>query len=126
MSLSIGKFIFQQLSGVTTQVNALVLPQDVTKPYIVYHRMSTAPDYTSSGTAFDVTQVQVDVVSDSYVRSIELAEQVRAIFEYRNFVFGNLNINCGALVSADEIAFESKDAIGYVQTTVFEFQTQTS
>lgn len=126
MSLSIGKFIFQQLSGVTTQVNALVLPKDVTKPYIVYHRMSVTPEDSRDGTAYDVTQVQIDVVTNDYVRSIEIAEQVRAIFEYKNFTFGDMNINCGALVSADEIAFESVDAISYVQTVVLEFQTQTS
>jgi hypothetical protein len=126
MSLSIGKFIYQQLSGVTTQVNALVLPKDVTKPYIVYHRMSVATEYTSSGTAFDATQVQIDVVTPDYVKSIDLAEQVRGIFEYKSFTFGNMNITCDALVSADEIAFESADAISYVQTIVLQFNTQNS
>jgi hypothetical protein len=122
--LSIGKFIYQQLSGVTSEANALILPKDVTKPYIVYHRMSVTPEDSRDGLAYDIVQVQVDVVCNDYIRCIEIAEQVRSIFEYKNFTYGNMNINCGALLSADEIAFESKDGISYVQTTVFEFQTQ--
>ena len=85
----------------------------------------TEVEDSRDGTAYDVTQVQIDIVTNDYVKSIDLAEQVRAIFEYKNFTFGNMNINCNALVSADEIAFESVDAISYVQTIVLSFNTQT-
>jgi hypothetical protein len=119
--ISIGKYIKHVLSGLTESVNSLVLPPnaDQLENYIVYKRMSVVPEYTRDGVAFNTTQVQIDIVSQDYGDGIDLAEEVRALFELKDEIYGNIRVQQCTLLAADE----NTDGSVFIQSLVFEIIT---
>lgn len=117
--ISIGNYILHKISGVTTSVNALYTKEGIIPPYITYKRAYVNPEYCKDGLISNTTGVQVDIVSNTYVESIELAEQVRGILELNSEVYGNIRVMESSLVSVDE----NTDGSIYTQTLIFEFVT---
>jgi len=119
MSLSIGKYVYHKLSGVTAVVNPLIVPSGSTE-FIVFKRKNEVPEYCNDGLVDNSTSVQIDIVSSDYLRAINMAEQVRLILECHKETYKNIVIqNCILLPNNDE----STDGELYVQTLVFEFVT---
>jgi hypothetical protein len=124
MSLSIGKWINFKLSGITSSINALMVPinAEQLQNYIVYKRRSVAPDDNTNsrdGVAYDRCEVEIDIVSVDYVESIDLAEEVRDKLENVEGSVSNVVVNQCILLSADE----NTDGNLFIQSLVFEFLT---
>jgi len=68
------------LSGVAGgRVFPNVAPNNVSKPYVVYARVSSAPENTlADGAPIDNTRLQVDCFETTYAAAIALAEAVKA------------------------------------------------
>jgi hypothetical protein len=119
MSISIGKYIKYKLSGIVSIINPLAKPEDETKPFIVYKRKYVQPEYTRDGIAFNLTGIQIDVVSTDYSSSIDLAEQVRSALECKSGAYSGVSVTQCELTGVDE----NYDGNLYIQTLVFEFKT---
>ena len=71
--------IFTALSGVAGgRVFPNIAPNDVQKPYVVYARVSSAPDNTlADGAPVENTRLQVDCFDTSYAAAVTLAMAVK-------------------------------------------------
>ena len=72
--------LFAALSGVTGgRVFPNVAPNNVQKPYVVYARVSSAPENTlADGAPVENTRLQVDCFDTTYAAALALAETVKA------------------------------------------------
>lgn len=126
-SIKIGKYITKCLSeneeiktlGITNsnKIWPIVANTNTLTPYIVYQRTSLVPEYTKDGCLFNTVTVEIKVVSDNYIKSLDIANIVRNIFEKKQYVSDDIKIkNC-------EIDSISEDFIddGYIQTINFVF-----
>jgi hypothetical protein len=116
--ISIGKYIYHKLSGVTATVNPLIVPSGSTE-FIAFKRKYINPEYDAGGLSYNTTGVQIDVVSTNYINAINMAEQVRELLECKGATFKNIVVQNCILASADE----STDGSLYVQSLTFEFFT---
>lgn len=89
-SILIGKAIYSQLSTdntvkgyVDAKIFPLVAENDTTFPFIAYTRENVTGSYgyTKDGHIGDEVQFRIDVVSDSYNQSCEIALAVRQCLE---------------------------------------------
>jgi hypothetical protein len=74
--------IFTILSGVAnlgpSRVFPNIAPGNVPKPYVVYARVSSAPENTlANGSPIDNTRLQVDCFDVTYAGAVQLAEAVK-------------------------------------------------
>lgn len=123
-TLLIGKLIYATISSnsdvaakVGTNIFPIVAPADVNYPFIVYTRSNAYPStVTKDGWLNDAASFQITVISDTYIESAEIANEVRDLFE--NCVISNneLQISNIHMTSCTE-AF-SEDA--YIQTINFD------
>lgn len=122
-SLKIGMLIYSNIinsdiaDSVGTKVYPIVAPAETTYPFIVYTRANAYPNTdTKDGWLEDHAAFQITVVSDKYIESAEIADDVRDAFE--NCIISNdeLTLNNIRLSSCSEAA--SEDA--YTQTLYFE------
>lgn len=72
--------LFAALAGVAGgRVFPNVAPNNVQKPYVVYARVSSAPENTlADGAPIENTRLQVDCFDTTYAASVALAETVKA------------------------------------------------
>ena len=72
--------IFTALSGVAGgRVFPNIAPSNVQKPYVVYARVSSAPENTlADGAPIENTRLQVDCFDTTYAAAVALAETVKA------------------------------------------------
>ena len=109
-SLLIGKYIYKLLSeDITLQnlvtskkVYPLVAKPDTTYPFIVYSRTNLYPTYCKDGVTENILDVQVIAVSDNYVESLEVANQIRGVLELKRYKDENLFITDCRLASVAE------------------------
>lgn len=119
MSLSIGKYVKYKLNGVAPIINSLLIPNS-DPPYIIYKRVSEVPnEYNRDGYDYNTTSVQVDCISHNDELSMDMAEQVRNIFECKSGSYKGVEVYTARLVKTDEEA----DGTVYVQSLTFEFDT---
>ena len=91
-------------------------------PFIVYSRSALNPQYNKDlgiqNIGFTNTvQITVDIYSDKYVESLEVANEFRHALEGKGFVDKDIRINYFQLVSASE----NTDGESYfMQTLVFQ------
>lgn len=100
-SILIGKAIYAQLTADTkvvgyvgTKVFPLVAENDTTFPFIAYTRegIDGSYGYTKDGNVGDKVQFKVDVVSDSYNQSCEIANDVRKCLEKSYYAYTENNV----------------------------------
>lgn len=92
-SLLVGKYIYKILSQdkvLSTKVTPkkiypLIANADTTYPFIVYARTGLAVDYCKDGTVENKIDFQILSVSDNYVESLEVANQIRNILEMKRY-----------------------------------------
>ena len=72
--------LFAALAGVAGgRVFPNVAPNNVQKPYVVYARVSSAPENTrADGAPIENTRLQVDCFDATYAAAVVLAETVKA------------------------------------------------
>lgn len=109
-SLLIGKYIYKLLSEdevlservTPKKIFPLVANADTTYPFIVYARTSLAVEYCKDGTVEDTVECQVLSVSDNYVESLEIANQIRSTLELVRYKDDTIQIRECRLSSVQE------------------------
>lgn len=122
-SLLIGKYIYKLLSEdeVLTQIVTpkkifpLVANAETTYPFIVYARTGLNVAYCKDGVTENTVEMQVIAVSDKYVESLEVANQIRRILELKRFKDGDVFIRDCRLSSVYEEYIEN----AFVQKMIF-------
>ena len=125
--LLIGKLIFQTLSNdsaitayVGDKIYPVVAPYEVTNPYIVFLRMNDyGTGYSKDGVWGDTISFQVNVFSDKYIDSVDIANLVRKSFEGHKISNAELAISNIFLTGASEQFIEDT----FMQTLTFSCQT---
>lgn len=122
-SLLIGKYIYKLLSEdeVLTQIVTpkkifpLVANAETTYPFIVYARTGLNVAYCKDGVTENTVEMQVIAVSDKYVESLEVANQIRRILELKRFKDEDVFIRDCRLSSVYEEYIEN----AFVQKMIF-------
>lgn len=126
-ALLIGKLIYQNMANdaaiveyVGDKIWPVVAPYEVTNPYIVFTRTNDySSAYTKDGIVGDTITFQINVFSDKYVDSVEIANLVRNSFEGHKISNTELAICNIRMTNASEQFVEDT----YIQTLAFECQT---
>ena len=126
-SLLIGKLIYQTLSNdeaiaqyVGENIWPVVAPYEVKNPYIVFLRTNDySSAYSKDGYVGDTVGFQVNVFSDKYIDSVEIANLVRNSFEGHKISNDELEVSQIRMTNATEQFVEDT----YIQTLTFECQT---
>jgi len=86
--ISIGKVIFQILSGdrtvagyVVKKIYPIFAPDETVNPFIVFERGTLNPTYTKDGLSYDDVSLIINIVSDNYTECINITEAVRSALE---------------------------------------------
>lgn len=122
-SLLIGKYIYKLLSEdeVLTQIVTpkkifpLVANAETTYPFIVYARTGLNVAYCKDCVTENTVEMQVIAVSDKYVESLEVANQIRRILELKRFKDEDVFIRDCRLSSVYEEYIEN----AFVQKMIF-------
>lgn len=107
-SLLIGKYIYKLLSedemlkALSQKIYPLVAKADTTYPFVVYARTNLYTTYCKDGIIEDTLDVQVIAVSDNYVESLEVANQIRNVLELKRYKDDYIYITDCRLSSATE------------------------
>ena len=109
-SLLIGKYIYkllsedEGLSGLVTpkKIFPLIANADTTYPFVVYSRTGLSVQYCKDGLVEDVVEMQIIAVSDNYVESLEVANQIRKTLELRRYKDDDIQIRECKLTSVYE------------------------
>lgn len=92
-SLLVGKYVYKLLSEDVVlsakvspkKIFPLVANADTTYPFIVYARTGLVVEYCKDGTVENSIDFQILSVSDNYVESLEVANQIRNILEKKRY-----------------------------------------
>ena len=109
-SLLIGKYIYkllseeEGLSGLVTpkKIFPLIANADTTYPFVVYFRTGLSVQYCKDGLVEDTVEMQIIAVSDNYVESLEVANQIRKTLELRRYKDDDIQIRECKLTSVYE------------------------
>ena len=109
-SLMIGKYIYkllsedEGLSGLVTpkKIFPLIANADTTYPFVVYSRTGLSVQYCKDGLVEDTVEMQIIAVSDNYVESLEVANQIRKTLELRRYKDDDIQIRECKLTSVYE------------------------
>lgn len=126
-SILIGKLIYERLSSnpelkeyVNDKIFPLIAEQETTFPYIAFSKDSITPSYTKGGNYEDTVSVQIIVASADYLESLNIANIVRKIFEYRLYSCDELRITESRLSSVSEAYDDNANA--FIQRLIFNFK----
>lgn len=128
-SIKIGKLIHSALlsdtytySYVNNRIFPLVVDDGTQYPFIYYSRMNVYPENgDKDGWCDDKVQFQINVESDDYDESCQIADYVRDIFENSIITNSELSMKRAHMTSISE-QFGSDD---YIQTLIFECDCET-
>lgn len=107
-SINIGKVIYNILANdetLTTLVNKRIFPlvaeQGTLYPFIIYRRtnIDTNSNKDENG---EIIYVELNIVSNNYQNSVEVAEQVRKILEHKSGTYSEIEIDDIEINSASE------------------------
>lgn len=92
-SLLVGKYMYKLLSEDVVlsakvspkKIFPLVANADTTYPFIVYARTGLVVEYCKDGMVENSIDFQILSVSDNYVESLEVANQIRNILEMKRY-----------------------------------------
>lgn len=109
-SLLIGKYIYkllsedEGLSGLVTpkKIFPLIANADTTYPFVVYSRTGLSVQNCKDGLVEDTVEMQIIAVSDNYVESLEVANQIRKTLELRRYKDDDIQIRECKLTSVYE------------------------
>lgn len=126
-SLLIGKYIYkllsedEGLSGLVTpkKIFPLIANADTTYPFVVYSRTGLSVQYCKDGLVEDTVEMQIIAVSDNYVESLEVANQIRKTLELRRYKDDDIQIRECKLTSVYEEYMED----AFIQRMNFTIKT---
>lgn len=122
-TLNIGKYVYNTLKNNADLVELLggkkiyplVADNNVKYPFIIYKRLNLTSNGCKDGIYEDNVIVEVNIVSDKYDKSIEIANKVRETLEVQNVVYEDMDINDTTINTATEDFVEN----AYVQSIQF-------
>lgn len=128
MSISISKHVYKRLSededliqAVGERIYPLSTLSETSFPFIVYRRNSLVPESTKDRySTGDAVTVEIAVVSDNYLSSVNIAQSVRRALEYKWAKYEDFSVTDARLMSADEDFIEDT----FIQRLVFSFKTE--
>jgi hypothetical protein len=100
-----GKFVYSLLrnsSKIDCKVYPLVADNDAKFPFIIYKRLNLVSLNNKDTYHEDQVTMEFTIVSDTYAKSIELANIVRALIEQRDQEYGDFAISDARLNMATE------------------------
>lgn len=125
-TLQIGKIIKTLLlsnerlkSYIGSEVYPLIADTSTTYPFIIYRRSAIEKSSTKDD-ADESVNVEIYIVSDTYEKSISIAEEVRKSVEHRKGTFEDLYIDDIIITDASE-SFEEN---AFVQSITITIKTQ--
>ena len=126
-SLLVGKYIYKLLSEDTElsgkvspkKIFPLVANADTTYPFIVYARTGLTVEYCKDGTVENRIEFQVLAVSENYVESLEVANQIRKTLELIRYKDEDISIRECKLSSVLEEYMED----AFIQRLIFTIKT---
>lgn len=126
-SLLIGKYIYKLLSEdvvlsakvTSKKIFPLVANADTTYPFIVYARTGLTVEYSKDGTVENRIEFQVLAVSENYVESLEVANQIRKTLELIRYKDEDISIRECKLSSVLEEYMED----AFIQRLIFTIKT---
>ena len=126
-SLLVGKYIYKLLAEdvvlytkvTPKKIFPLVANADTTYPFIVYARTGLMVDYCKDGTIENRIDFQIVSVSENYVESLEVANQIRNILEMNRYKDEDICIRECKLSSVSEEYMED----AFIQRLNFTIKT---
>lgn len=126
-TLQVGKIIYAAITTNTAlntvlegKVYPLAAPADTTFPFVVYNRTNVySKEHTKDGWLTDDCSFQITVVSDKYTESVDIADNIRDLFENCQISYSYLTINNTHLTSSNEMFNEDE----YIQNLYFECES---
>lgn len=124
-SILIGKIIYSKLSssetlttmlGEENKIFPIIADNDVKYPFVVYKRLSvSSTEVTKDGYGEDLVSFEITVVTNNYVGSLNIANEIRKILEKKKIESNIMNIY------NNKIQNISEDYVGdaYVQKLIF-------
>lgn len=97
----------------------LVANADTTYPFIVYARTGLVVEYCKDGVVENTVDFQILSISDNYVESLEVANQIRSILELSRYKDTEITITECKLSSITEEYMED----AYIQRMNFTLKT---
>lgn len=112
--------ILTNSQSITTLIGNKVFPlvaeNDTNFDFVVYNREAVNPSTsTKDGYVGDMVVFRIDCLSDSYAKSVNLANEVRKVFEKRRIVTNDLIIEDCYMASINE----AYDTETFIQTMRF-------
>lgn len=122
-SLKAGVIINQLLNNnsdlnklIKDRIFPIVSETDVEYPFIVYKRTGLFPKYVKGGNVEDDITMEILVISDNYKTSVEVAQLVRDILEYRELD--------DFIIRLSDASETYTDGDAFVQTLIFKINNQ--
>lgn len=122
-SLKLGSYIYSLLADIDAKckVYPLVADNDAKFPFILYKRVGLYDNTTKDGyTNEDTLNYEIKVVTDTYQKGIDIANDVRKAIEHGTKTYSDMTISDIRLVGADEQYMEN----AFVQTLNFQFSAR--
>ena len=127
MRLAISKHIYSALTNsaelnnvIGKKIYPIATKNEVPFPFIVYERDSVTPRYDKSGASITESVVIVNVLSESYTQSIDIAEMVIRALERQDVVYDDFAVIGAVMMGANEDYIANT----YVQQLTFNFITK--
>lgn len=100
------------------KIYALVADEDTTFPFVIFQRTSVSPSYTKDFYTEDAVGIGVKCVSNNYIQSLQIANEVRHSLEGLRYKDADLTITESKLMGVDEAYTEN----AFVQVLQFELK----
>ena len=101
-TLNIGKYIYSVLRGTNVDVYPLIADNDAKFPFIVYKRENLVSNGCKDGYYEDQVIVEINVVTDTYYKGIEIASQIRKLLEVQSVTYDGMEISDARIVLSSE------------------------
>lgn len=116
-TLNIGKYIYSVLSQIEgVKSYPLVADNDAKFPFIVYKRNDLASSGCKDGYYEDDVFFEVNIITDTYFKGIEIANTVRRLLEVQYVTFEDMDIRNTIITMASE-EFNNN---AYIQKIIFQ------
>lgn len=122
-SLKLGSYIYSLLSDIDTKckVYPLVADNDAKFPFIIYKRVGLFDSTTKDGyTNEDTLNYEIKVVTDTYQKGIDIANDVRRAIEHGDKTYSDMTIEDIRLINATEDYMEN----AFIQTLNFQLSAR--
>ena len=122
-SIKLGGYIYCLLSDINTKckVYPLVADNDAKFPFIIYKRVGLYDNTTKDGyTNEDTLNYEIKVVTDTYQKGIDIANDVRRAIEHGDKTYSDMTISDIRLINSTEDYMEN----AFIQTLNFQFSAQ--